>query len=603
MTRFIANSLYIEDYSDVSETNEDVNDFLETSPNEQMKEDTRFIEEIKELLKTMKSKRNRKGLKEIRLVYFVDVGGQPQFQEILPNFIRCDINLLVHKLSEGLHHCPKFNYEVCKNKYKAPEHMKASNIDIMKQSVRSICSNMSFESNCKPHVAIIGMFKDMCSQDSHKFSKMVKEKSKEIVHALRDYCGPSGIGKCELIPSPQGHIFAIDGSKEGWGENDKAIETLKEAIHQYAEKKPVSVPIRYFIFLQALKDYSEERGFSYLTMSQCDSVAVSCNVFMKKSDVKKALILFDECNIILYFADILPGVVFIKPAFLYNLTTALIVESFSCENLTYNSDNVHFRRHGVFTDALLRNVLARDKMKFKNGFIMEDFLKLLQSLLIIAEVSPRQYFMPCVLPLWDSSSSQLDAITQQMEKNNIDGPLLISFTHRMSSRGLFCALLASLASTNWIVSKQAEGRFCFRNIIQFKLRNERDDPIGDVVIMDKTSHLEVYTTCTRSSCFYVQNTIRVSLVNVCKTMKYCHNKVESRGLRCQRCPDMHSTEVFFDKNASTLRERCSKTRKLFPRPLAPRRAVWFTDVESQGKLGFFCFFYKTVHSNTIQLLL
>ncbi len=56
----------------------------------------RHLEEMRRKSKGMKSKRKRNGLNNVQLVYFVDTGGQPQFQEVLPNFIKCDINLLVH---------------------------------------------------------------------------------------------------------------------------------------------------------------------------------------------------------------------------------------------------------------------------------------------------------------------------------------------------------------------------------------------------------------------------------------------------------------------------------------------------------------------------
>ena len=508
MTKLIANTLFMEEYSSDSEAEEDASESdvqprSRPSPNTQQREATKIVEAIKKSLKGMKSKRNRKGLKGVRFVYFVDVGGQPQFQEILPNFIRCDINLLVHNLSEELDDCPPFNYVSNGKKFIAPDHLKASNIEIMEQSVRSICSNMSYETKSKPHVAIIGMFKDKCSKDSHDFSKMLKSKSKKIVKQLQNYCGPSGIGKCELIPSRHGHnIFAIDGSVGGWGKNGATIKDLKECIHQYAQKMSVIVPIRYFVFLQALIDYAEKKFTNYLTLEQCRSVAFAGDLFMKESDVKKALVLFDDCNIILYFPEVLPSVVFIKPAFLFILTTNIIVASFECENpanryvynRVFNLENVHFQKSGVFTDAFLKNVPSF-KYLDKN-FNKTQFLKLLQGLYIIAEVSPGKHFMPCVLPMCNSSSEKLDHIKKCMDENEVDGPLCISFTHRKSARGMFCALLAALAgSPGWKLNELSDEPFRHRNLVDFQFYNEAEEPTGVVVVMDKKSHFEVYTTC------------------------------------------------------------------------------------------------------------
>ena len=601
MTKLIANTLFTEEYSSDSEAEEDTSESSVSprprlSPKKQKREATKIVEAIKKSLKGMKSKRNRKGLKGVRFVYFVDVGGQPQFQEILPNFIRCDINLLVHNLSQELDECPPFNYVSNGQKFTAPEHLNASNIEIMEQSVRSICSNMSYETKFKPHVAIVGMFKDQCSEDSHDFSKMVKKKSKKILRQLKDYCGPSGIGKCELIPSRQGHIFAINGSVNGWDKNSRTINDLKECIHQYAEKRSVKVPIRYFVFLQALIDYAErKKKFYYLTLEQCRSVAFAGDLFMKESDVKKALVLFDDCNVILYFPEVLPNIVFVKPGFLFGLTTKIITASFECENpvnryncnRVFNLENVHFRKSGVFTDALLKNIPSFKLLDKK--FNRAQFLKLLQDLYIIAEVSPGKhlYFMPCVLPMCNPSSEKLDHIKKCMDENEVDGPLCISFTHRKSSRGMFCALLAALAgSPGWKLNELSDKPFRHRNLVEFQFYNEADELTGAVVVIDKKSHFEVYTTCPPSSCFSVQQTVTKSLENVCDKMKYSHNVVDFKGLPCMvspTCKGLHSSQIFCDKRTRVWRERCSSTQTLSPLSLTPRRSIWFSEGASQCK--------------------
>ena len=63
-----------------------------------LKDRFKIVRNIQKKLKELngKKKRKRKGLNGLTFVYFVDTGGQPQFQEILPNFIRCDVNILVH---------------------------------------------------------------------------------------------------------------------------------------------------------------------------------------------------------------------------------------------------------------------------------------------------------------------------------------------------------------------------------------------------------------------------------------------------------------------------------------------------------------------------
>ena len=128
----------------------------------------------------------RSTMNKIHLIYFVDSGGQPQFQEILPNFVRNSVNFLVHKLSEKLVDCPGFEYWLNGNKYTIPEALRVSNMSIIMQSVRSVCSSIRSE-QCdqrSPTVAILGTFKDelkaQCGGDRISMEEIIKDKSKSV---------------------------------------------------------------------------------------------------------------------------------------------------------------------------------------------------------------------------------------------------------------------------------------------------------------------------------------------------------------------------------------------------------------------------------------
>lgn len=591
VARFIANTLFGKEYSMSVDTESDEEDPTLTVPcgqssSRKRKRPFNMVKDIKNLLKGMKGKpckRKRKDMKNIRLVYFVDVGGQPQFQEILPNFIKCDINLLVHNLSQDLDECPEFNYEIDGESFTVPEQVKASNIDIIEQSVRSICSNMSLNVEFQPHVAIIGTFKDKCNPNSSAYNKMLRERSAKITQHLKKYIGVSSDKKCELITASREQcIFAIDGSVKGWESNDSTLEDLKQSIHNFAEKTVYEVPIKYYIFLQNLTAYAAKNSLQYLTLDQCILVASESDIFMKKSDVYTALKMFDDWNIVLYFPEVLQDIVFIKPVFLFSKTTDLIVASFRCEFRTMNEENIEFQKSGMFTKALLKNIPS---LELTDGsFKQKDFLELLKGLFIIAEVSPGRYFMPCVLPVSESSSKELDAVKRCMRVHNIAGPLCISFIHKKSPRGLFCAMVVALAGNpRWKLRTLPDGTILQRNLLEFELYNESKHPIGEVVVIDKNSHLEIYTTCDRNSCFYVRQIVCIAFERARKNMKYNNNDLFFVGLPCTitpTCQGLHSTKVF-PTEGGVWKERCSATRCRFIL-LTLERLVWFSKNASQS---------------------
>ena len=128
------------------------------------------------------------------------------------------MTLLVHKLNESLDDCPRFDYEINGVRYSVPDEMLVTNREYLEQSLRTICScifsrNISGRASRgipKPHFAVIGMFKDQCSDE------MLQEKNVAVNECIKPFTQSK---KCvALTPSRHIHnpVFAIDGSTECW---------------------------------------------------------------------------------------------------------------------------------------------------------------------------------------------------------------------------------------------------------------------------------------------------------------------------------------------------------------------------------------------------
>ena len=204
-------------------------------------------------LKSVK-KGSKKTLNDICLVYLVDSGGQPQFQEILPNFIRSSINILVTNLSTDLFGCPEFRYEVDGKKYAVKDSMKMSNLSIIEQSVRSICSVIRTKEEVMegvPQIAIVGTFKDKF-QDNNDLREVLQQNSQIISTKLHPFMSSTPkLCECSSFTRSQ-IIFPINGSKEGWFDNSEVIEELKYQIHKNRAK--VEMPLWHVIFMQNMKE-------------------------------------------------------------------------------------------------------------------------------------------------------------------------------------------------------------------------------------------------------------------------------------------------------------------------------------------------------------
>ena len=574
LARVIANTLYNEEYSKTAESTE--------GSQSRVRGKFKLLNDVRRHLKRLKGKpkRRRNGLSGMRFIFFVDAGGQPQFQEILPNFVKCDINILVHNLSQTLYHCPHFNYAIGGKKYSVPEKMKLSNLTIIEQSVRSISSSLvTADADRKPHVVILGTFKDKCIPNSERqpveFDKMLREKSKIINEKIKPYVGYS-VGKCNLYSGQRGKdqvIVAIDGSEEGWNKNHNALEKLKTFINQQVGKKEVQVPIKYFVFLQLLKS-AAKKGMPYITLDECSAFASSSN--MSSREVKEALRKFNDLNIVLYFPHILENIAFLKPDFLFCMVTNLIVLSFQSESNNTMIECMQFQETGIFTAAMLHQI------PFTSGeFTHQLFLKLLMGLYVIAEIDSGVYFMPCVLPL-ENLSQELTQYREVMTSNGLDGPFILSFDSKMSPRGLFCALLVALGGRpEWNLPELQQR--C-RNLVNFNLLKNTDCGrvrIGEVAVVDRNSCLEIYTSCEASECPNIKKMVSDALEEACLNLSYNPKHLITFGFPC-RCGtgEPHATEVIPHKNS--WKERCSTNhnKRVF---LSKEREAWFGNDSNAGE--------------------
>ena len=565
----------------------------------------KVLEQLRQLIQKNPKLSKLKCLKGMRLIYIVDTGGQPQFQEIMPMFVRSSsIHFLVHKLNEPLMKCPQFDYEIGGIKYTVPDDMQVSNKTYIEQSLRTI-SSCVFDRNSerctrgrtpKPQFAIIGMFKDKCND-----APALDEKRSEVYKCIQPYIESR---KCEAF-TPSRHsekpIFSIDGSEAGWSTNGNVIDDLHTNIENFTKSVKIRVPVRWFLFLNLLKEQQKHRPF--LSLQECEDMAKKENIMMnEQDDVIEALELFDELNLVLYFSKFLPNLVFIAPAFLLNKVSNIIVQSFDCDapNTGISSEErIQFRTTGIFERSMMQKVESLQQ-GLNDTFSQDDLFELLKQLCIVADIAGNQrFFIPCVLALEhnDVNSQFLQLIIDHMHAANID-PLMISFPDGYSPRGLFCASIAFLAKLpNWAIESTSSTLTHRRNLIEFEVSECIQQgqkalsvvPLGNVVIVDRTSHIEVYSTCDRKFLCDIRRNINEALwYAAAKCLSYSPTKMKvSIGFSCDiDCgkEKPHGTAVQ-DDDDQNWSMKCSKNLRKRAVKLNTKQLPWFTTSASNvGKL-------------------
>ena len=510
-------------------------------------------------------------LHEMRFVYLVDTGGQPQFQEILPMFVRnASVNLLVFKLSDKLSDCPTFEYFLDGKKYCEPEKLRLTNQEIIEHSARSVfsCSQTREIKRVRqkpeqPAVVLVGTFKDQ----SNCCPETLEQKQGTLLECLKPYINRDGI----IGASRKMMIFDIDGSEEGWSKNHIIATLCAEVIFRSKSLK-IDMPLRWFMFQLELKDHAKKHNLDFVTLKVCYDIGRQLQ--MKHADVRQVLLFLDEVNIILYYPNILRDVVFCNPQFLLGKVTEIIVASFDCLEQAVDrfGSYLTFHNEGIFSPQLIS--------EFQDGyneyFSQKDLLLLLQELLIIARVGDDCYFMPCVLPVEQASSN----IRRQLLSDSNFEPLVFSFPSGYSPRGMFCALIVYLTSQvkshTWNITTNNDDLVRKRNLIEFNITSTiPSEPIGTVVIEDTLSLFVVYAYCEPEYCPEIRLTVYTAVLHATEKLFYDHSKIECEvGFFCDgSCgvKDEHCAAVVSDRT----KVKCTKKKRRNAKRLTEKQKPWF----------------------------
>jgi len=514
-------------------------------------------------------------LNEMRFIYLVDTGGQPQFQEVLPMFVRnASVNVLVFKLSEKLSDCPAFNYYLGGKSYCEPQELQLTNKEIIEHAARSTfscCQTQLIErvrqKPKQPAVVLVGTFKDQSSS----CSETLESKHEILYDCLEPYINEDGI----IAPSRQQLIFEIDGSEEGWSRNDDVLTKLRKEVIRRSESMKIDMPIRWFVFHLTLKEHAKKNKFDFVTLEVCYEIGKQCQ--MNHTDVDQVLLFLDEVNIILYYPKIIPNMVFCNSQFLLRKVTEIIVASFECLDLVGDrlGSSKRFHKEGIFSCELIS--APEFQQGYSENFSQNDLLLLLEKLLIVAKVGEGRYFMPCVLPVEPQHSDEWDKLVSESDFP----PLVFSFSNGYSPRGLFCALIVYLTSLTspqiWKIAPLEQKR----NLIEFKIQTCTSPPesIGTVVIKDMLSLFVVNAFLESKYCPDIRLNVYTGILHATERLYYDHSQIGCEvGFFCDdSCGILPKHGAAAQKDGKM---KCTRNPRRKAKPLTIEQQPWYAAATS-----------------------
>ena len=379
-----------------------------------------------ELLQLITEVKKSDELYNTHMMYGVDLGGQAAFLDIAPALLHYhSLNMVLFRLDEKLDDAANFFYSVHGRKVGDGEKRQMSTMQLTKSFFR--CKSQlhpplfeGVQKHGRPHFIVIGTCYDEYEslQDNNELKESLDEKNERLHSELKNYEDV----RHDYIKGKD-IIFPVNNM--GTGRNE---EEIAERIRRITGRSYIraEVPARWFFFQVELK--SKTKGRRMISLDEC--VEIGKSVGMQRKEVLAALWYFHNLSIYLHFPGILSHVVFLDPQVLFDMLSQIITVSYGDDR--YDDATIKsLKTKGIFKRELL------DTMEFEEDvFSCDDFLKLMEGLLIISQIpNDTRYFIPCVLDIIDDPfEDSSDAIE----------PLYLTWDDELIPNGLFTSLVVFL---------------------------------------------------------------------------------------------------------------------------------------------------------------
>ena len=276
---------------------------------------------------------------------------------------------------------------------------------------------------------------------------------------------------------------------------------------------------------------------------------------------------FHDLNIFFFFRK--ANVIFTKPQVLVTVLSAFVKIAYQLRkpDTPTDTEDLSYTERGQFTEKLIQKYFA-DFMVPDAGFDEEMVIGLLQMTLVVAPISNKEYFMPCVLQYCQPKEIEENICTQCV------APIVIKLPGECIPRGFFCALVCSLLS-RWKLHRKCRKMVeVFKNYVHFDV----EDMDCSVAIVDTFYFIRVHVfgECGREECKEIRSDLKQAVEMVANKHNYNKDLIMEYDndinflCLCGKTPEHIATITKRGK----LKLKCSLEQPLI---ITEKHTVWFTD--------------------------
>ena len=484
------------------------------------------------LLPLIRKSKGSRRLLHVRWVYIIDTGGQPQFLQLLPAFIKnISACVCILRLDQNLDDHPLVQYfDTSGKQVGEPYPFEHTNLQVVESCIRTIHSKCSLNSDKSPGCFVVGTHLDQYEEG--KCAETIEEKNERLLKKLSD----TRLGASMMFYGSGDEdnklIFPLNCKNPEDRDQNVAAE-FRKCVMNHCSEPDVKIPLAWFVFEERIRQYATKKGVPYVEKATCAKIART--LYMSGETFEAALNHLLKLNIFRCYSSA-PDLIFCTAQVILLKLTELVRYSFQLRRAGVHGitrEDISFKNEGIISIKFLQ----RFPSFYSDLFTPECFLKILHELLAVADMQDGKYFMPSLLN---------ELSDKELSKHRFSSPplsaLLILLHGGCLLNGIFTSLVASLQNNcGWQLAVGGNLRkpTCLhQNCVTFKIPGKLP---GSVTLIASFNYLEVHMACSikpkiDSICTRVYSDIKSGLETSWRVL-YPGEVSFTPAFFCSSCPD------------------------------------------------------------------